>query len=69
MLAQGSALGYGIERSFGALKGRAIHPPFQGGQYGEGRCTRGVAPGCHPPRRWRDTIAFFQKEETANRHL
>jgi len=31
MLAQGNALGFGINRPFCALKGRRIPPPFQGG--------------------------------------
>jgi len=69
MLAHCNALGFGIDGSFGALKGRRIPPPFQGGQYGFGRCTWGVAPGWHPPRRWRDTITNFQEEESADRHL
>jgi hypothetical protein len=29
--AQGNALGSSIDRHFGALKGRRIHPTFQGG--------------------------------------
>jgi len=45
LLAKGNALGSGINRSFRALKGPRIPPPFQGGQYCMGRYTRGVAPG------------------------
>ena len=53
----------GIELSFGALNRRSIPPPFQVGQYGEGRYTRGVAPGWHPPRRWRDVVTVFSSGE------
>jgi len=45
MLAQGNALGFGINRTLGALKGRRIAPLFQGGQDGLGRYPRGIAPG------------------------
>jgi hypothetical protein len=61
LLAQGDALGSGINRSFGALKGRSIPPPFQGGPDYVGRYTRGVAPGWHPPRRWRDIVPVFSR--------
>jgi hypothetical protein len=69
MLAQGNALGPGIDRMFGALKGRRPPPSFQGGQYCLGRETRGVAPSWHPPRRWRDTIAGFQEAKSPDTHL
>src|ERR1019366_1067806 len=42
-----------------------LPPPLQGGQYRLGRYPRGVAPGWHPPRRWRETMACL----TSDRHL
>jgi len=39
MPAQGNALGPSIDRSFGALKGRGVPPPFHGGRYCLGRDT------------------------------
>jgi hypothetical protein len=70
MLAQGNALGSGIPRFLrperaqdppSALSGRTTFP---------GARPRGVAPGCHPPRRWREIVAMFSSGgETTNRDL
>src|SRR5271167_828771 len=43
-----------------ALKGRSDPPPFQGGLKIGALNPRGVAPGWHPPRRWRDKLPDFQ---------
>ena len=55
MLAQGNALGFGINRLRRALKGRRM--TF-------GHDTRGVAPGWHAPRRWRVNATEFSIGET-----
>jgi hypothetical protein len=57
MLAQGNALGFGIDRR--ALKGRR-NPlrPFRAEDV-LGIRPRGVAPGWHAPRRWRVNRAEF----------
>ena len=60
MLAQGNALGFGIDRC--ALKGRRNPPPFQGGTCTRTR-PRGVAPGWHAPRRWRVIVAELSSGE------
>jgi hypothetical protein len=57
MLAQGKALGFGTHQWLCALKGRKeLLRPFRAVD-GIGHETRGVAPGWHPPRRWRDNAA------------
>src|SRR6267378_3651013 len=58
--AQGNALGVGIDRC--ALQGRRNPPPLQGGTWTRPR-PRGVAPGWHPPRRWRVIVAAFSTGE------
>jgi hypothetical protein len=58
MLAQGNALGFGINRLRRALKGRRM--TF-------GHDTRGVAPGWHSPRRWRDNVAVFSSGENCHK--
>jgi soluble lytic murein transglycosylase-like protein len=57
MVAQGNALGFGIDRC--ALQGRR-NPlrPFRAEQVPRTR-SRGVAPGWHAPRRWRLNVAEF----------
>src|SRR5882762_8575824 len=61
MLAQGNALGFGI--NWCALQGRRNPPPLQGR-----KCTRtharGVAPGWHALRRWRVIGADLASGET-----
>jgi len=63
MVAQGNALGFGIDRC--ALQGRRNPPPLQGG-----KCTRtharGVAPGWHAPRPWRVNVAEFSIGENCH---
>jgi len=63
MLAQGNALGFGSHRcgvrperaqESSALSGRTMKP---------GHDTRGVAPGWHPPRRWRGKAIMFSIKE------
>src|SRR6266850_1184364 len=61
MVAQGNALGFGIDRC--ALKGRRNPPPLRGGTCTRER-SRGVAPGWHAPRPWRVNVAEFSIGET-----
>jgi len=56
MLAQGNALGFGIDRC--ALQGRRNPPPLQGGQ-GISDTFPGVVPGWHAPGPWRVNVAEF----------
>src|SRR6202035_3866677 len=57
MIAQGNALGYGVQQKWCALKGRRGPPPYQVGKFYLEPDTWGVAPGWIPSRRWRDNFA------------
>lgn len=69
MLTQDSALGSDIDRLFGTLKGRRIPSALSGRTVSIGCSTRGVAPGWHPPRRWREAIAHFQEKTSRDKNL
>jgi hypothetical protein len=58
MLAQGNALGFEFTQLHSALKGRGISRPFRADS-DTWHYTRGVAPGWHPPRRWRGTVCIL----------
>src|SRR6267143_36197 len=61
MVAQGNALGFGIDRC--ALQGRRNPPPLQGGT-GTSDTFPGVARGWHAPRPWCVNLAEFSIGET-----
>ena len=62
MVAQGNALGFGIDRC--ALQGRRNpHRPCRAEDVSRTR-SRGVAPGWHAPRPWRVNAAEFSIGET-----
>src|ERR1700716_1391465 len=56
MVAQGNALGFGIDRC--ALQARRIFRPYMGEEVPRTR-SRGVAPGWHAPRPWHVNAAEF----------
>src|SRR6266850_8042550 len=61
MVAQGNALGFGINWS--PCKGEGILRPFRAEEVPRTR-SRGDAPGWHAPRRWRVNVAEFSIGET-----
>src|SRR5512141_1648227 len=69
MPAQGNALGFGIHRPLCALKGRRNPSALSGRTMIPGNDTRGVAPGWHPPRRWRDNVAVFSSGENCHKAI
>jgi len=57
MLAQGNALGFGTHQDVVRPEGAQESPrPFRASDDSLAR-SRGDAPGWHPPRRWRDSVA------------